>query len=94
LKYNKNVGIVNAYIRTAFGFTLLSWATAKMVKKPWCQSYLLVAIFAALNISEGIVRYCPIKDIFGIGQDHSQDKDQKDQEESSFQEPIIPYSHL
>ena len=48
-------------------------------------------MFAALNISEGIVRDCPIKDIFGIGQDDSQDKDQ---EGSSFQEPIIPYSHL
>ena len=94
MKYKNNVGIVNAYFRTAFGFTLLSWATAKMVKKPWCKSYLFVAVFASLNIAEGLVRYCPIKDILGIGQTNQQDNSQADQDMLSFQEPIIPYSHL
>lgn len=94
MKYKNNVGIVNAYCRTALGFTLLSWATAKMVKKPWCKSYLFVAAFAALNISEGLVKYCPIKDFFGIGQTNDQNQSKADKDIPSFQEPIIPYSHL
>lgn len=56
-------------MRITCGFTFLSWATAKMVKKPWKnQSYLFVVMISAMKIGEGILRYCPIVDAMENGQ--------------------------
>ena len=49
-------------IRITIGLTVLSWSTAKLVKRPYCQSYLWVAMCGAMKVAEGIVRYCPITD--------------------------------
>lgn len=59
-----NIGIVNALIRITIGLTLLSWCTAKLVKQPWRDSYLFVALCAAMKVAEGIVRYCPVTDLY------------------------------
>lgn len=59
-----NIGIVNALIRITFGLTVLAWATAKMARRPWCASYLIVALLAAMKVGEGITRFCPITALF------------------------------
>ncbi len=59
-----NIGILNALIRITAGLTILTWCTAKLVKRPWRQSYLLVAICGAMKVAEGIVRYCPMTDMY------------------------------
>lgn len=63
-----NIGIVNALIRITVGLTLLSWCTAKLVKFPWRDSYLFVAMCAAMKVAEGIVRFCPVTAIFDLNQ--------------------------
>ncbi|KGX88240.1 hypothetical protein N784_11005 [Pontibacillus litoralis JSM 072002] len=55
-----NIGTLNAFIRITIGFTLLSYTTAKMVRKPWKENYVWWIMIAAMKVAEGIVRYCPI----------------------------------
>lgn len=55
-----NIGIVNALIRLTCGFTMLAWATAKMVKRPYNDTYCTIAMLAAMKIGEGITRFCPV----------------------------------
>ncbi|MFZ3591186.1 YgaP family membrane protein [Bacillus sp. DJP31] len=55
-----NIGIVNALIRLTCGFTMLAWATAKLSRRPHNESYLMIAMIAALKIGMGIVRFCPV----------------------------------
>ena len=65
MKVQQNIGIINALIRITCGFTFLSWATAKMVKRPWNSgSYLLIAILSGMKIAEGIVRFCPLTALY------------------------------
>lgn len=59
-----NIGLVNALVRITFGFTILAWATAKMVKRPWRNSYFWVALMAGMKIAEGITRFCPLTALF------------------------------
>jgi hypothetical protein len=59
-----NIGILNALIRITCGLTMLAWSTSKMVKFPWRDSYLFVALMGAMKVAEGIVRYCPVTDAF------------------------------
>ena len=60
VKIEPNIGILNALIRITIGLTILSWSTAKLVKKPYCNSYLWISICGAMKVAEGIVRFCPI----------------------------------
>ncbi|MGK0700310.1 MULTISPECIES: DUF2892 domain-containing protein [Bacillaceae] len=55
-----NIGIVNALIRLTVGFTLLSWATSRLTRRPYRDSYLWLAFLAAMKIGEGITRFCPL----------------------------------
>lgn len=64
MKGTENISIINALIRITCGLTILSWATAKLVKKPWRQSYLMMAMMGAMKVAEGIVRYCPLTDLY------------------------------
>jgi hypothetical protein len=64
LNISKNIGILNALIRITIGLTVLSWSTAKMVKFPWRDSYLFIAICGAMKVAEGIVRFCPATALF------------------------------
>lgn len=78
----QNISLINALIRITCGFTFLAWSTAKMAKKPYKQSYLLIALLAGMKIAEGIVRYCPIvalyekKDAIMPKSEHSHSKSQ------------------
>lgn len=64
MNVTKNIGILNALIRITIGLTVLSWSTAKMVKFPWRDSYLFIAICGAMKVAEGIVRFCPVTALF------------------------------
>ncbi|WP_078550250.1 YgaP family membrane protein [Litchfieldia alkalitelluris] len=55
-----NIGVLNALVRITCGFTMVAWATAKMVKRPWRDSYLIPAILGGMKIGEGITRFCPL----------------------------------
>ncbi|MFE4707029.1 YgaP-like transmembrane domain [Peribacillus simplex] len=69
MKFKQNISIINALMRITCGFTLLTWAMAKMVKKPWKnQSYIFVVMLSAMKIGEGILRYCPVVDAMENGQ--------------------------
>lgn len=54
-----NISNLNALIRVTIGVVLVVWSTARLVKKPWRQSYLFVALMGGMKIGEGILRYCP-----------------------------------
>ncbi|MCT2536806.1 DUF2892 domain-containing protein [Aquibacillus koreensis] len=84
----QNIGIVNALIRITCGFTLLTYATARMVQRPWRQSSLLIAMMAAMKIGEGIVRYCPVTDV--ISRSMTADENNHTQNQSEPVEPINP----
>lgn len=64
MNVTKNIGILNSLIRITIGLTILSWSTAKMVKFPWRDSYLFIAICGAMKVAEGIVRFCPVTALF------------------------------
>ncbi|MCM3693345.1 YgaP family membrane protein [Neobacillus niacini] len=64
MNISKNIGILNALVRITIGLTVLSWSTAKMVKFPWRDSYLFIAICGAMKVAEGIVRFCPVTALF------------------------------
>lgn len=63
MKVNKNIGIVNAMIRITCGLTFLAWSTAKLSKRPRCNSYVLVMLLSAMKVAEGIVRFCPVTEL-------------------------------
>ncbi|MBM4764552.1 DUF2892 domain-containing protein [Bacillus sp. B15-48] len=86
MKVKQNIGILNALLRITCGLTLLSWATAKMVKRPWDGSYLVTALLAAMKVSEGIVRFCPLTALYQQGQEARQNQNDKEFEE------MIPYN--
>ena len=60
MKLKPNIGILDALIRIAIGLTVLSYSTAKMVRRPYHQCYLWTALCGAIKVAEGIVRYCPV----------------------------------
>jgi hypothetical protein len=76
MKVKQNIGIINALIRITVGFTVLTWCTAKLVKKPWRESYLLMAMLGAMKIGEGILRYCPVTAMFDNNNEASHDSKQ------------------
>jgi hypothetical protein len=90
MKVKPNIGILNALLRITIGLTILSWSTAKLVKKPWCNSYLFYALMGAMKVAEGIVRYCPITDYIQSQQNQPLQLQEPQQKESSFRAPIIP----
>ncbi|WP_027410397.1 DUF2892 domain-containing protein [Anoxybacteroides tepidamans] len=69
-----NIGIWNALIRITCGLTILAWATAKMVKRPWRDSYIIVAMLAAMKVAEGITRFCPLTALFEKYQQQEENK--------------------
>lgn len=63
VKCKPNISVINALLRIICGFTFLSWSIAKMSKKPWKESYLIISMLAGMKIGEGILRYCPVVDL-------------------------------
>lgn len=64
MKVSSNIGIINALIRITVGFTILAWSTSKLARRPWRDSYLVMAVIGAMKVGEGILRYCPITALF------------------------------
>ncbi|BCB02206.1 YgaP family membrane protein [Bacillus sp. KH172YL63] len=64
MKASSNIGIINALIRITIGFTILAWSTSKLTRRPWRDSYLVMAVIGAMKVGEGILRYCPITALF------------------------------
>jgi hypothetical protein len=60
LNVKQNINIVNALIRITVGLTVVAWSTAKLVKRPWRDSWLIMAMLGAMKVAEGIVRFCPL----------------------------------
>jgi hypothetical protein len=88
-----NIGILNALVRITIGFTILSWTTAKFVKRPWRDSYLYLAILAAMKIAEGIVRYCPLTAVFEMWGESEKDKSQRNVQNDEYDEAsMLPYN--
>jgi hypothetical protein len=86
-----NIGILNALIRITCGLTILAWSTSKLVKYPWRDSYLFTAIMGAMKVAEGIVRYCPVTDLWERAQENRVDNNENgDMNESSDVMPINP----
>ncbi|PKR83980.1 YgaP family membrane protein [Heyndrickxia camelliae] len=68
MKTSPNIGIVNALIRITCGLTIVAYFTAKLSRKPWCNSYLIMILMGAMKVAEGIVRYCPVTELYQKGQ--------------------------
>ncbi len=64
MKVSSNIGIINALIRITIGFTILAWSTSKLARRPWRDSYLVMAMIGAMKVGEGILRYCPVTALF------------------------------
>ncbi|SDN20258.1 DUF2892 domain-containing protein [Bacillus sp. OK048] len=95
MNVTKNIGILNALIRITIGLTILSWSTAKMVKFPWRDSYLFIAICGAMKVAEGIVRFCPATALFERYQEMEQEQaapDFSDGEMNTDIGQVLPYN--
>ncbi|HLO12814.1 MAG TPA: DUF2892 domain-containing protein [Pseudoneobacillus sp.] len=94
MKIKPNIGIISALIRITCGLTILAWSTSKLVKFPWRDSYLITAVLGAMKVAEGIVRYCPVVDLFERMQeqctdDHTHHNADGDPSEAS---EVLPYN--
>ncbi|RBP86263.1 DUF2892 family protein [Cytobacillus firmus] len=89
-----NIGIVNALIRITVGLTVLAWSTSKLVKRPWRDSYLMMAMLGGMKVAEGIVRFCPLTALFERGQDMAQEKRKQEGNHNNDEavEEILPYN--
>lgn len=78
MKLTPNISIMNALLRITCGFTCLTWAGAKLAKKPWNNSYLIVAMLSGMKIGEGILRYCPVTDMVEEGLEKKMDSNESE----------------
>jgi hypothetical protein len=96
MNVTKNIGILNALIRITLGLTILSWSTAKMVKHPWKESYVFIALCGAMKVAEGIVRFCPVTALFREYKDDMKDQflpdSNHDHGSTIDTEQILPYN--
>lgn len=97
MKIKQNINIVNALIRITVGLTIVAWGTAKMVKNPFRDSYLLMTMLGAMKVAEGIVRFCPITLLFNQYQhkcchEHDGSSEARNSMEGINEEQIMPYS--
>ncbi|WP_026673839.1 YgaP family membrane protein [Alkalihalobacterium bogoriense] len=90
-----NIGIVNSLIRITCGLTLLSWSTAKFVRKPNHSMPLLVAMAGAMKVAEGFTRFCPItymiqEQAIQIQKQNNENK-QQNEPQTNFADAFNPY---
>ncbi|AXF55971.1 YgaP family membrane protein [Salicibibacter kimchii] len=62
----KNVGTLDAIMRITCGLTGLAWGTSKMSRHYDRTMPMLVSIYSAMKVAEGITRYCPILDMLNV----------------------------
>lgn len=60
IKITPNIGLLQAFIRLTFGFTMLAWGTSKLVKRPFRNTPLIVIMMGAMKVAEGLTRFCPL----------------------------------
>ena len=75
MKTQPNISIINSLMRIICGFTLLSWSIAKMSRRPWKQSYLIISMLAGMKIGEGILHYCPVVELMNKYQSDVEEKE-------------------
>lgn len=98
MKAQPNINIVNALIRITIGLTVVAWGTAKMVKHPWRDSYLLLTMLGAMKVAEGIIRFCPITLLCGRYRHMCQCREEDGGNESQNsmeglnEDQVLPYS--
>ncbi|MEW9110979.1 YgaP family membrane protein [Cytobacillus gottheilii] len=92
MKITPNIGILSALLRITCGLTILSWSTAKLVKFPWRDSYLVASILGAMKVAEGIVRYCPIVALYDKGQEMMHERKENTDEDSIQQ--MLPHNPI
>ncbi|MGR6856039.1 YgaP family membrane protein [Bacillus halotolerans] len=70
-----NISLINAVFRIACGLTIMSAASAKYTKKPWCRMHLFCIFMGAMKAGSGILRFCPVTYMFqnSSGENHGQD---------------------
>jgi hypothetical protein len=87
-----NIGILNALLRITCGLTILAWSTSKLVRNPWRDSYLFIALMGAMKVAEGIVRYCPLTDLFERYQEKQCENTCDTEAEVFTQTDEVPYN--
>nr|WP_263323763.1 DUF2892 domain-containing protein [Neobacillus sp. Marseille-Q6967] len=96
MKITKNVGTINALIRITIGLTILAWSTSKMVKFPWRDSYLFIALCGAMKVAEGIVRFCPVTALFQEAMNNQNQSNrsfnEKESEDHFPVDEMVPYN--
>lgn len=97
MNVKQNIGIVNALVRITVGLTVLAWSTAKLTRMPWRDSYIVMALLAAMKVGEGIVRFCPIVALFEREQNMRNNQQptsntHPNPSENSLTDPFLPYS--
>ena len=93
MRVRKNIGILNALIRITIGLTVLSWFSAKYVRKPWENSYLFIMICGAMKVAEGIVQFCPLTALYEKCQEEMDSKrisSHEGEEDSDIMEAYNP----
>ncbi|WP_409304023.1 YgaP-like transmembrane domain [Peribacillus sp. SCS-155] len=76
MQFKQNISIMNALIRITCGFTMLAWATARLSRKRHRDSYLVAAMLGGMKVGEGMLRYCPLTDLYEQSRVDSQDEEQ------------------
>lgn len=77
LNGKRNIGTIDALIRITIGFIILFCATARFIKKPWRESTLFFALFGAMKVGEGIVRFGAMKTLFVNGWNWMKERDEE-----------------
>ncbi len=62
----KNVGTFDATMRIMWGLLGLSWGISRMVRYPSRTTPFLVSIISAMKVAEGVTRWCPMLQMFGL----------------------------
>ncbi|MGM9919884.1 MAG: DUF2892 domain-containing protein [Bhargavaea sp.] len=64
-----NIGTKSAYLRISSGLAMLAWGTSRMVRDPRSMAGPILVLSGACKTAEGIVRYCPLKEMMNGGMD-------------------------
>jgi len=62
----KNVGTFDAMMRITWGLAGLSWGISQMVHYPHRSMPMTITIISAMKVAEGVTRWCPMLEIFGL----------------------------
>lgn len=62
----KNVGTLDALLRIMWGLVGIAWGTSRMVLYPTRSMPMLVTLFSAMKVAEGITRWCPLLQAFDL----------------------------